>query len=136
MTSLAEVSLNTEEALRRVAIGEGDLSWALRLNFNDLLLVGVVLGLVGVVSPSLMLEGAGEMGSKSERVTRVDVGGGVSMVMEVAAASIAETSSVESSLIKISSTGAFEADWATLGDLGSRVKLDSGVETIANVLLG
>ena len=94
---------------------------------------GVVLGLVGVVSPSV--EGTGEIGLKSVSVFRAGVGEGVSMVIDVVPASMTETSSAEESLMTMTSISAAEADLGGLSDLGSRVKRKLGLSILVDDLL-
>ena len=94
---------------------------------------GVVLGLVGVVSPSV--EGTGEIGLKSVSVFLAGVGEGVSMVIDVVPASMTETSSAEESLMTMTSISAAEADLGGLSDLGSRVKRELGLSILADDLL-
>ena len=92
-----------DEARFRVRIGDGERSCILRVTRGGLLRDGVVLGLVGVVSPSFSPDGAGEMGSKSEHEVSICFGGGVSMTIEDAPVSMTETSSAEESSTRMTS---------------------------------
>ena len=86
-----------DEARFRVRMGDGERSCILRVTRGGLLRDGVVLGLVGVVSPSFSPDGADEMGSKSEHEVSICFGGGVSIAIDDAPDSTTKTSSAEES---------------------------------------